>query len=133
MLTRGSGTPRIGRSRLSSGNRWMSLVSSTSRHSGTLATLSMSTMPTPRISSLPAMVAGALAINPSPSRRTIVWSSLTRVKPRSSRRKARSDLPAPDGPMIRTARPSIATALACSVSDESRRPFIPGPPLEAER
>jgi hypothetical protein len=50
----------------------MSLVSSTSKHTGTLATLSIATMPIPRISSLPAIVSGALASSRAPSRRTRV-------------------------------------------------------------
>ena len=69
------------------------------------------------------MVGGAEAIRRSPTRRTIVWSSLTRTNPRSSRRSARSDLPEPEGPEIITARPSSATVLAWSVSDDRRALF----------
>ena len=98
----------------------MSLVSSTINATGTSSTASMSTIPMPRISSLPAMVGGAEATSRSPARLTMVWSSLTRTKPRSSRRSARSDLPAPDGPVMSTARPSVATVLAWSVSADSR-------------
>ncbi len=58
-VTSGSLTPRIGRSRLSSGRRWMSLVSSTMQRDRDVVDTLHSTMPMPRISSLPAMFGGA--------------------------------------------------------------------------
>src|SRR5690349_14900257 len=62
----GNETPRIGRCRESSGSRWISLVSSTSSATGTSVAISISTIPIPRISSLPAMFGGALATSRSP-------------------------------------------------------------------
>jgi hypothetical protein len=133
----GSLTPRINRCWPSSGMRWMSLVSSTTSATGMSLTRSISTIPTPRTSILPAIVGGAVASRRSPSRFRIVWSSLTSVNPRSSSRSARSDLPEPEGPVMSTARPSAATVLAWIVSAERRGPlavciwFIRGPPPEA--
>ncbi len=49
---------------------------------------------------------------PCPRVEEIVWSSLTKVKPRSRMRSARSDLPDPEGPVMSTARPPLATVVA---------------------
>ena len=57
-----AGNPQITRSRESSGNRCTSLASSTTSASGRSSTVGMLTIPIPRISSLPRMVAGALAV-----------------------------------------------------------------------
>jgi hypothetical protein len=107
--------------------RSMALVSSTTSATGTSSCASISTIPRPRTSSFPAICAGAEAMSRSSERRTTVWSSLTSVKPRSSSRSARSDLPDPEGPVMRTARPSIATVLAWIDSPESKGPFTIAP------
>src|SRR5260370_23935950 len=76
-------------------------------------------MPTPRASIRPAIRAGALATTDFPRRTSAVWSSATSRAPCSSRRNARSDFPAPEGPRNRTARQlrprgRNATQVACT-------------------
>ena len=83
---------------------------STTRRRGADATLGKETMPSPRTSICPAIVAGALIVISSPSRRSSVWSSATRRAPWSIKRSAKSDLPAPDGPRSRI--PSLPSAIA---------------------
>ena len=80
--------------------------------SGAPATASTRRMPMPRTSIRPAIAAGAVPRARSPARRSSAWSSATRRAPASISRRARSDFPAPDGPRSKTARPSIAMAVA---------------------
>src|SRR5229473_1131373 len=76
-------------------------------------------MPTPRASIRPAIRAGALATTDFPRRTSAVWSSATSRAPCSSRRNAKSDFPAPEGPRSKTARQlrprgRNATHVACT-------------------
>src|SRR5260370_13597057 len=76
-------------------------------------------MPTPRASIRPAIRAGALATTDFPRRTSAVWSSATSRAPCSSRRNARSDFPAPEGPRSKAARQlrpcgRNATQVACT-------------------
>src|SRR3982074_1023569 len=76
-------------------------------------------MPTPRASIRPAIRAGALATTDFPRRTSAVWSSATSRAPCSSRRNARSDFPAPEGPRSKAApqlrpRGRNATQVACT-------------------
>src|ERR1700731_2430223 len=85
---------------------------STNNASVASAAASRRIIPTPRTSIRPAIAAGAVTKTRSPARRSSTWSSATRRAPASISRRARSDFPAPDGPRSRTARPSIAIAVA---------------------
>src|ERR1700736_5076980 len=85
---------------------------STNNASVASATASSGIIPAPRTSIRPAIAAGAVTETRSPARRSSTWSSAARRAPASISRRARSDFPAPDGPRSRTARPSIATAVA---------------------
>src|SRR5579859_1082229 len=76
-------------------------------------------MPRPRTSSNPARISGGSASRCSPSRRRRTWSSATRTAPRSIRRKARSDLPLPDGPRSSTPMSFISTQVAWSLMKAS--------------
>ena len=80
------------------------------------------TMPSPRTSSRPAIVAGAVIRIATPSRLRMVWSSAIRRPPPSISRSAKSDLPLPEGPRSNTPAPPSATAVAYTNSlDASRR------------
>src|SRR3546814_640910 len=107
-----------------SGSRSTSRSRSTASETGMSLTDSTLTRPTPRTSIWPSILRGAAASSLPLTRRTTVLSSLTRTAPRSMRRSARSDFPAPDRPAIRIARPSLATQETCSVSEERDGPVM---------
>ena len=86
-----------------------SFARSTTSRNGARATCGTRTMPSPRTSRRPAIVAGAL-ISRSESRRVrSVWSSATSLAPSSMRRSAKSDLPLPEGPRSRMPSPPTDT------------------------
>src|ERR1700760_4641007 len=85
-------------------------------------------MPNPRTSIRPAMDFGARAQSRPRSTVSSVRSSATSLAPPSIRRSARSDLPAPLSPKIKTPLPLIATQLAwmlalCMASDRDHGQF----------
>src|SRR5262245_15305927 len=78
---------------------------------------SMRTMPRPRTSSRPHRLAGARPTSMLPRRSTVTWSSATsRASRVVIRRRARSDLPHPEGPHSRIPRPCTERQVACRVS-----------------
>src|SRR5579883_1177240 len=81
---------------------------STTRRNLASGTVGTRRMPRPRTSISPAMVAGAVMRNSPPLRCNSVWSSATSLAPSSMRRKARSDLPLPEGPRSRMPSPPRA-------------------------
>src|SRR5258706_3416263 len=94
------------------GRRAPSLPRRTTRAIFALARAGSSTIPSPRISSRPLMLAGALACKARFATNRMVRSSATSLAPSSISRKARSDFPAPLGPSSSTPCGPIATQLA---------------------
>ncbi len=85
---------------------------STTRRSGKGPALGKALMPRPRTSKDPLIDAGASTTSSPSSTLSSLWSSLTSDHPRSIKRKARSDFPAPDAPRSSTAAPWRATVVA---------------------